>query len=546
MVLLERFASTLPADDPVVPAVRAYLDWQAHHRATYLSPSSDDDVDLRTYLFDLRARGADPATLHENLIALTRFYQWAQSEGVIAHSPFDDFNFDPPAVADEKIRQRQQTLPEDLHERELHRLVALGQIAEVLNGSVDIRSALASTLRTLVTVMDLKAGWISMLAKSHLGVFASGDIPPHGFALATAFGLPPGLERDDLRLLRQPPACVCQDLLTQGRLTRAVNIIECTRLRESLRAAGDNQGLRYHASAPLISQGKPVGIINVATTEWQFLTQADLHFLSATAAQLVIALERAHFYEVAEARRLHLEDELQVAREVQAGLMPNDMPEIPGFGLAGAWHPAREVAGDLYDVFPLAGGRWGLVIGDVAGKGTAAALYMATVHSLILSGALRHRSPAEVLMEVNQAILRQSSSGILVTVFLGVLDVKKHTIRYANAGHNPPLIRRASGPIEPLARTGALLGVSDDLHLGEATITLGPGDAVVMYTDGVTEAWHPHPRNEDYGIARLTTAIAIAPREAGPLLAHVEADLSAFMDGAPQLDDVTLVVLTQD
>ena len=133
---------------------------------------------------------------------------------------------------------------------------------------------------------------------------------------------------------------------------------------------------------------------------------------------------------------------------------------IPGFGLAGAWHPAREVAGDFYDIFPLDEGRWGIVIGDVADKGTAAALYMAMVHSLILSGALRHRSPAAVLMEVNQTILRQcQSSGIFVTVFLAVLDPKKQTLQYANAGHNPPMVRRASGAIESLTKTGSVLGV---------------------------------------------------------------------------------------
>jgi len=546
MALSERFALSLSRSDPAVSAVRDYFEWQAHRRAAVFVPSADDDVDLRTYLLELRAKGADLAALEEHVAALKRFYQWAHTQGVIAHNPFDDYDFDRPFLTSEKIEERQQTLAENLHEREVHRLLALGQIAEVLNRSVDIRSALDSTLRTLVEVMDLQAGWVSMLAKSHLGVFSAGDSPPHGFALAAACGLPPGLERDARRFLRQPPACHCQQLLVQGRLTRAVNIIECTRLRESMRAAGDNQGLLFHASVPLISQGKPVGLINVATAEWQFLTQADLHFLSAVAAHLVVALERAHFYEVAEARRIDLENELLVAREVQAGLMPRTMPDIPGFGLAGAWHPALQVAGDFYDIFPLAEDRWGIVIGDVSGKGTAAALYMAMVHSLIRSGALRHRSPAAVLMEVNQTILRQSSSGILVTVFLGVLDPKKQTIQYANAGHNPPLMRRASGTMEPLGRTGAVLGALDVLQLSEATITLGPGDAVVMYTDGVTEGWHPHPRNEDYGIHRLTAAIAAAPRKAGELLAHVEADLNAFLEGAPQADDVTFVVLTQD
>ena len=543
MHLLERFASSLSRSDPAVPVVRDYSNWQAHRRGAPFTPSADDDVDVRTYLFDLRGKDADPAALQGHVAALKRFYQWAHTEGVIAHNPFDDYDFDRPFLTSENIQQRQETLPEDPREREVQRLLALGQIVEVLNSSVDMRSALESMLRTLLQVMDLQAGWVSMLAKSHLGVFSAGDSPPHGFALAAACGLPPGLERDDRRFLRRPPACHCQQFLLQGRLTRAVNIIECTRLRESMAVGGDNQGLLFHASVPLISQGKPLGLVNVATADWQFLTDADLHFLSAVAAHLVVALERAHLYEIAEARRIALENELQVARDVQAGLMPREMPRIPGFDLAGAWHPAREVAGDLYAIFPLAEARWGIVIGDVAGKGTAAALYMAMVHGLILSAVLRHRSPATVLAEVNKSILRQSSSGILVSVFLGILDPKRQTIRYANAGHNPPMLRRASGTIEPLARTGALLGAFEEYPLSDATIMLGPGDAVVMYTDGVTEAWPPHPSREHYGINRLTAAIAAAPRKAGEILAHVEADLKAFVESAPQADDITLVVV---
>ena len=384
-----------------------------------------------------------------------------------------------------------------------------------------------------------------MLTESPLSVFPVGDSAPHGFVLAAACGLPPGLEQDDRLFLRQPPACNCQRLLIKGRLTRAVNIVECTRLRDSMRAAGNNQGLLFHASVPLISQGQPLGLINVATTDWQFLTHADLHFLSSASRRLVVALERARFYEIAEARRVLLENELQVAREVQAGLMPQEMPDIPGYGLAGAWRPAREVAGDFYDIFPLDEGRWGLVIGDVAGKGTAAALYMAMVHSLILSGALRQRSLATVLEEVNQTILRQFSAKTFVSVFLAVLDPLKQTLWYANGGHNPPLVHRAAGTIESLTRTGAVLGLLEDLPMTETTITLGAGDAVVLYTDGVTEAWHPQ-RNAEYGVGRLTAAIAAAPRKAGELLAHVEADLNAFTEGTPQQDDVTILVLTAD
>jgi serine phosphatase RsbU (regulator of sigma subunit) len=545
MDLLESFDSSLLSSNVAVSAVRDYSEWQMQHSAADFIPSADDDVDLRTYLLYLRTTGADRTALEGQVAALKQFYHWAQTKGVITHSPFDDYDFAHPFLTSVQIDARQQTMPDDLRERELERLRALSQITEQLNSSVDIQSALDSTLRTLLEVMKLQTGWVSMLTESHLSVFPAGESAPHGFALVAACGLPPGLEQDDRLFLRQPPACNCQRLLIKGRLTRAVNIVECTRLRDSMRAAGNNQGLLFHASVPLISQGKPLGLINVATTEWQFLTHEDLHFLSAVSTQLVVALERARFYEIAEARRVLLENELEVAREVQVGLMPREMPDIPGFGLAGAWRPAREVAGDFYDIFPLDEDRWGMVIGDVAGKGTAAALYMAMVHSLILSGALRQRSLATVLQEVNRTILRQFSSRTFVSVFLAVVDPKKHTLRYANAGHNPPLVRRASGVIEPLTRTGTVLGLLEDPQMSETTITLGAGDAVVLYTDGVTEAWHPQ-RNEEYGVDRLTAAIATAPQKAGELLAHVEADLNAFTEGTPQQDDVTLLVLTKD
>lgn len=544
MEILESFTSTLLPSDAAAFAVHDYFEWQKQHRAADFIPSADDDVELRTYFHYLRTNGANRDALEVQVTALKQFYQWAQTQGRITHNPFDEYNFTQHLLTSAQINPRQQTLPNDPNEFEVERLRALNQIAEVLNSSVDVQSALDNTLATLLKVMNLQAGWISMLTDSHLSVFSAGNSPPHGFALAAACGLPPGLERDDRYFLRQSPACHCQQLLIEGRLTRAVNIVECTRLRNSMHAAVDNQDLRFHASVPLVSQGKPLGLINVATADWRFLTHADLHFLSAVSVQIVIALERAHFYEIAEARRIRLENELMVARKVQAGLMPGKMPDIPGFGLASAWRPAREVSGDFFDIFPLDEGRWGVVIGDVADKGTAAALYMAMVHSLILSGALRHRSPAEVLIEVNRTIYSQSSSIIFVTVFLAVLDPQKRTLQYVNAGHDPPIMRREFGTLEELSGTGTAIGLFADLQLSETTISLGDGDALVLYTDGVTEA--RHPRNGFYEINRLNAAVTAAPRKADKLLAHIEADLNAFTEGAPQQDDITFLILTKD
>jgi serine phosphatase RsbU (regulator of sigma subunit) len=546
MDLLESFLSSEQSSITTETAVRDYFDWQKQRHAADFIPHPDDDVDLRTYLYHLRTLGADRASLNRQIIALKQFYTWAQNNGIIAYNPFDEYNFFDPLIAREEINPRLQIEPEDVNEREVERLRALNQITEQLNSSVDIQSSLENTLKTLLNVMNLQTGWVSMLTESPLSVPLAGNPPPHGFTLATAHGLPPGLERDNRRFLRQPPACRCQDLLKKGRLTRAVNIVECTRLRDSMRASGDNQGLQFHASSPLISHGKPVGIINVATADWQLLTHADLHFLSSVSAQVVAALERAHFYEVAEAHRIRLGKELQVAREVQAELMRCKIPAIPGYRLACAWNPAYEVAGDFYNIFPLEEGRLAMVIGDVADKGTAAALYMAMVQSLILNSALRTQSPAAVLREVNQMILRQSSSGIFVTIFLAVVDPKTHTLKYANAGHNPPVVRRGTGAIEMLTKTGSAVGVFEDLQLGESTITLASGDAIVLYTDGVTEAWNPQSPQKDYGVNQLVATVTAAPRKAGELLACIEADLNAFTEGAPQQDDITLMVLTRD
>jgi len=546
MNLLEAFVSSLPSFDAAASYVRDYFTWQQERHAVDFIPSADDDVDLRTYLFYLYANGTDQAELAEHAAALKQFYRWAQTIGVITHNPFDDYSLDQPFLASAPVQPPQQAPPGESEKAELQRLRALNQIDEQLISSLDIQSALDNTLRILLEVMHLQTGWISMRTESHLGAIRVADPPPHGFALATAHGLPPALEHDDCRFLRKPPACHCQSLLREGRLTRPVNIFECTRLRDALNATGDTQGLRFHASAPLISQGEPVGLINVATADWRQLTQADLQFLFAASVRLVAALERAHFYEVAEARRVVLENELKIAGAVQAGLMQCEMPEIPGYSFACAWHPAGEVAGDFYNVFPLEKGRWCIVIGDVADHGAAAALYMAMVQSLILSGVLRKRSPAAVLKEVNQTLLRQTPSVIFVTVFLAIVDPNEQTIQYANAGHNPPLVRRVSNIIEPLSNTGSVVGVFDDLQLSDKTITLEPGDAVVLYTDGVTEAWQPQQENHEYGLDRLTASLTAAPRKAGELLAHIEADLKAFTAGAPQQDDVTLLVITKE
>jgi sigma-B regulation protein RsbU (phosphoserine phosphatase) len=328
-----------------------------------------------------------------------------------------------------------------------------------------------------------------------------------------------------------------------GQLKRAVNVVECTRLQHAAEDQGDNQDLLFHASVPIAGLARPLGIINVATEEWQFLTAADLQLLSAVGAQVAIALERARLYDEAHLQRLRLEQELQVARQMQESLLPERLPEIPGFTLAAYWRPALEMAGDFYDIFPLAAGRWGIAVADVSDKGAAAAMYMAMTRSLLRTSGLAHASPAEALKAVNGQLFAHSSSDMFVTVFYAVLDAGAHALTYANAGQNPPLLRRANGGMEQLIRTGMALGVAEEMELSDVTLSLGAQDSLVIYTDGLTDALDSQGR--DYNLYRLNSALGTAPvATAGSQLDHLLNDLNSFIGDVPPFDDITLFVMT--
>jgi serine phosphatase RsbU (regulator of sigma subunit) len=322
-------------------------------------------------------------------------------------------------------------------------------------------------------------------------------------------------------------------------------VVECTRLLEAAEDDGDNRGLLFHASVPIIATGQLRGIINVATQEWQFLTAADLQLLSAVGAQFAIALERARLFDVTQAQRLRLERELKLAREVQDSLLPDALPSIPGFNLAADWRSALEMAGDFYDIFALPNGRWGIVVADVSDKGVAAAMYMAMTRSLIRMSAPNYSSPAAALNDVNQQLLAHSSSDMFVTVFYGVLDPESEELTYANAGHNPPLVRRSSGAIERLTRTGMTLSLMEYATWTDASLSLASGDLLVIYTDGVTESFNAE--NQQYSLDRLIEAVRSAPAsDASRQLAHLSSHLAAFARDTVPYDDITFFILLRE
>jgi serine phosphatase RsbU (regulator of sigma subunit) len=237
-----------------------------------------------------------------------------------------------------------------------------------------------------------------------------------------------------------------------------------------------------------------------------------------------------------------LERELELARGIQQGILPDICPKMPGFACAARYRAAYHVGGDFYDLIPLDGRRVGLVMADVSGKGMAAALFMALARSLIRAEAQRMASPQETLLRVNRLLLDMSRASMFVTVFYGVLDLAHGKLCYARAGHDYPLLFRSSaGKSQFLGGAGIVLGMLDTIELEEVEVDLDTGDLLVLYTDGITEA--NTPEGELFGPERLREVI----QSAGSQSAQGVCDLlfrqvDLFQQGGDQHDDMAVLV----
>jgi sigma-B regulation protein RsbU (phosphoserine phosphatase) len=223
-------------------------------------------------------------------------------------------------------------------------------------------------------------------------------------------------------------------------------------------------------------------------------------------------------------------------------LLPQHPPYIEGMDLVANNIPAQEIGGDFYDYIPISRGSWGLVIADVSGKGMPAAIFMGLSRTIVRASATDNLSAAAAIKQANELICRDSTSGMFVTLFYAILDVKERKLRYVNAGHNPPLLIRNGGEVELLRARGIALGVTHYIDLQEAERTLQPGDTIVFYTDGVTEAINTE--EEAFGERRLIETVSSQRhRSAREIISRVEEEVMSFAGGQPQFDDITMMVL---
>jgi serine phosphatase RsbU (regulator of sigma subunit) len=271
-------------------------------------------------------------------------------------------------------------------------------------------------------------------------------------------------------------------------------------------------------------------------------TDDEIELLSIVAGNSAGVIEQARLRVEAEEMR-RIERELDQARITQMRLVPGEPLRLGSWEVTGQVQPARQVGGDLFDYFVIGGGRLGFSIGDVSGKGLPAAFLMMTVQGNLRVCCGGERTLPQKLGQLNEGVVRAVQPGKFITLFYGELDPAGGRLRYVNAGHNYPLLRRADGSLEPLVEGGLMLGFSEDQVFAEGEAAMATGDALLLYSDGVSEAMDP--RGQEYGEDRLREAWrrhgTLPPAEC---IARLMAEVEEFRAGAPQSDDLTMVVLT--
>ena len=320
-------------------------------------------------------------------------------------------------------------------------------------------------------------------------------------------------------------------------LVRDTSMDDALRERRSI----VEQNISTLMAVPLKTSDKIIGIIYVDSPPLiREFTKDDLNLLTVMANVAAIRIEQTRYAEEEQVRQLLARD-LEQAAEIQQGLLPSVAPLVRGLDLAGHNAPCRTVGGDYFDFFPYKNGRVAMVLGDVSGKGMPASLLMMGLQARVQVLIEEPKSLAEVMTKLNRFTSANCPSNRFITLFFCILDGNTGELIFCNAGHNPPIIVRADGSYEELRGGGPVIGILPDIEYEEHRAKLEPGDALVIYSDGVTEA--ASPADDEFEVEGL--AAAVVPHREQPareIIAEINKAVAAYTCGAPQSDDITLIV----
>ncbi|MFQ5398763.1 MAG: SpoIIE family protein phosphatase [Anaerolineae bacterium] len=405
---------------------------------------------------------------------------------------------------------------------------ALLQVAEAVNNLTDLNEILDTIVRLVPMLVGVKSALVLIWDEERQTFYAG---PSHGLS-KMGHGLleTGGIERGEFLTSRPLSA----ELLTP---TATYYALQLPPWLETV------LGTPTAYAFPLNARGRLVGTMLVGTEpdkERTFSTRR-LNILNGIAHQAATAVVNNQLYQESAERSL-LEKELNVAREIQASLIPPGNPDIPGCDVASYWEAARQVSGDFYDFLKLHNGKWGIVIADVADKGIPAALFMALSRTILRTVAFNRHDPAEALMRANEIMDHDTQSDLFVTVFYAIWDAETGQLSYANGGHNPPLLLRRNGTSRLLTGDGMALGVLPDITVECRQVRIHPGDTLLLYTDGVTEAMNED--DDEFGLERLRLAAEAArTQDAAHIVRAITEAIRDHAGDTPQFDDITLVVM---
>jgi len=344
--------------------------------------------------------------------------------------------------------------------------------------------------------------------------------------------------RDDEN--RIPPKRVVRFRLSdhEGAATVSLTAIEEVSRRQ---AAGLSENQLTICASLVDERDKSLGVIVLsATRDMGLFNEADLDLLATVAVHLAISVENRILHETT-LRARELQMELKVAHDVQIGLLPAEPPQIAGYEFFDYYAPARQVGGDYYDYTHRDDRHLAIALGDVAGKGIPAALHMARVASELSVYLASGLSPSAALQQINPRSVERNPRGTFVTMVLGVLDYTTHEMVLVNAGHMLPLLRRADGTVTQVRFTdaGLPLGIAGDQRYGERRISIAPGETIVFYSDGITDA--ANVVEQRYSLERLRGVLRQATGNARNLGKSIMDDIQDFVGEAQQADDMCLV-----
>ena len=406
-------------------------------------------------------------------------------------------------------------------------------ISQQISRTIDLQEVLNHLLWSLRSVVDYDAAGIFVLNRSVPGGAAPGANLIAGMA-SVGF---PGIAGGSDPMLRHGKGIV-------GHVVRTGEVVVAPDVSRDPRYVQGRTETRAEIAVPIVSNAEVIGALNLESDSLDAFSERDAELLEAFAVAAAISIEKAVLHrQLIEKHKM--EHQLKLAQEVQASLLPGEDPAVPGYDIAGFNLPALDIGGDYFDYLPLPGGRLGLVIADVSGKGVPAALLMATFRAALRSEVRRDRPIPAVVEDVHATLLESMDTSRFVTAVYGVLEPGSGHFTYVNCGHNPPMLLRAGGEREILPAGRAALGMLDSRPAAASTARLDPGDTLLLYTDGVVEL--TDAGDEEFGEARLARALAgAAGRPAREIIAMLLDATRAHAVRERYDDDFTLVVVKRE